>query len=279
MAWTNTTTTTTADAFEPSIWAAEIEPYAESNLVAEGIVTHFPFTQGGQVLYLPKMGQISCNAAITDGTDVTLTANTETSVTITPAGREAAVFIPWTVMATTMADTIPAYQREIGRSIRTDRDYRMLTQVASLTTNTVGGAANHVDKAVFLEANGLIRSADASPPYNAVFHTDEFQYFFAIAEFVDASKSGSTDRIERGLGGFLIGTSIYFSSNVYASGGVNYNFVGGARCLAYAAKVGLTIEINQIPEKGNGTLILGKYMDETAILNDAYGVQYQTQAA
>jgi len=279
MAWTNTHTTTTLANLEPDIWAAEIEPYAEAILVAEGFVTSFPFTGPGDVMQLPKMSAISCNAAITDGSDVTLTGNTEAVVTITPVGREAAVFIPWHVIATTLTATVPAYQREIGRAMRTDKDYRILTQVASLTTNLIGSDSTHVTKSEFLNGMGLIRGADASPPYKAVFHTDEFEHFFNISDFVDASKTGSVERIQNGLGGFLIGTSIYFSSNVYATGGVNYNFITGARCLAYAAKVGLAIEINQIPQKANGTLVVGKYMDETAILNDAYGCQYKTQAA
>ena len=276
MAWSNTSTSTTLANLNPDIWSAEIEPYAESILVAEGIVTKFDFTGAGDVLRLPKLGAISCNAAITDGSDVTLTGNTEGVVTVTPAGREAAVFLPWHLVATTLGATIPAYQKEIARSIRTDKDYRILTTGGGLTTNVVGGAANHIEKSVFLEGLKKIRGGDAKPPYNAVFGADEFDRFFAISDFVDASKTGSVDRIQNGLGGFLIGTSIYFTSNIYTSGGINYNLLLGDRCLAYAAKVGLTIEINQLPAKANGTLIVGKYMDASAILNEAFGCVYQT---
>ena len=276
MAWSDTLTLTTAAKFNPDVWAAIIEPQAEATLVAEGIVTSYPFEGPGDVLHIPKIGAISCSAAVLDGSDVVLTGNTETELTLTPIGREAAVFIPWPLMATLHAAAVPAYQNEIGRSIRTDKDYRILTAVASLTTNEVGGAANHVEKTVFLEGLKKIRAGNARPPYSAVFGTDEFDRFFAISDFVDASKTGSVDRIQNGLGGFLIGTSIYFTSNIYTTGGVNYNLLCGDRCIVHASKVGLTVEISQIPQKGNGTLILGKYMDISGILNDAFGCVYQT---
>jgi len=276
MAWSNIHTTTTLANLNPDIWVNQVEPYAEALLVSEGIVTKFDFAGAGDVLRLPKMSAISCNAAITDGSDVTLTGNTEAVVTVTPAGRECAVFIPWQVGLVSLQATEGAYQIELARAIRTDKDYRILTQTASLTTNIVGSGSSHVEKTVFLEALRKVRGGNAKPPYNAVFSTDEFDVFFSISDFVDASKTGSVDRIQNGLGGMLIGTNVWFTSNVYIDGATNYNLICGDRCLAYAAKLGLTIDINTVPIKGNGILIHGKYMDASAILNDAFGCCYQT---
>jgi len=276
MGWSNVQDTTSQANLMPNIWAAQIEQSAQASLVAQGIVTGFTFDSPGDVFYVPKLTAITCNAAITDGSDVTLTKNTEGVVTLTMAGRECGVFLPWQVEAVSLSGMASAYQYEVAKAIRTDKDYRILTEVASLTTNSVGGAANHVEKSVFLEALKKVRAGNAQPPYYGVFGTDEFDRWFGIDVFVDASKTGTQQAIQNGLAGTIVGAQIYFTSNIYTTGGVNYNFVGGARCLAHAEKVGLTVDLNRIPIKGNGLLIHGKYMDDTAILNDAFGCVYQT---
>ncbi len=279
MAWsTEISTTTTLAKWIPSEWKAEIEPFAYPKSVALGFVVNWPAGEGGTT-YVPKTAEITCSALPVNGSVVTLSYNTEDYATVTPTARGASIGIPKAVAAVLIRTAEGHYQMQLAEAIQKDKQTRILTQVASLTThaNIVGGDASHIEKDGLLDAIAHVVDSDARGDMVGIFSTKEYGRFFKISDFVDASKVGDT-RFKAGEGGLVAGTTVLFTSNVYTTSGVNYNVVMSSRCLVHVSKWDLDVELTYLPEY-KVKLCSADYMDETAILNDSFGCPYKTAAA
>ena len=83
-------TVTTASAVIPEVWSAEVEMAGHNVRGFAGRIIERTFSGAGDVFHIPKIGAISASAF--SGT-VTYTANTETTVDITPDVSYSAVNI------------------------------------------------------------------------------------------------------------------------------------------------------------------------------------------
>lgn len=277
MAWSGTHTTTTLAKWIPKEWGAEIEPYATPVLVAAGMCVDWPFPIGVGTVYPPKMSAIAAAAMKTDGSDEDITGNTEDYATMTSSPRQSSVFIPWGVGNVVLRAHEAGYQAELARSCRVDGDARILEAAAAASTHAGVVTDATVTKPGLLLAKQTILGSDGEMTGWGVFDTTQYANFFNIQGFVDAAYVGSGNRMETGRPATVLGLFIIFTTQVYYSAPNYYNIVSAPRGMVHGTQAGLTVTIDEIPTKGHGRLIMAKYQDGSAILNDKFIVPWLTQ--
>lgn len=269
-------TTTTAAALIPEIWSAQVEMAAHNHRGFSGRIMEFGFNGPGDILHIPKIGAIS--AAAFAGT-VSYTANTESTVDITPDVSYAAVQIDRDADIRAINDLGNMYQIELGRSLAEYED----TQIAGLyagLSNSVGGAsdfseANYLLAIRTLLENGKDKVTMGSTPIWGVFHPVQWDHVLVVANINSAQVRGEMNGpAKQGVIDLSYGVSILFSSSVQVSTQAR-NMIYTERAFAIARKMTPTVDTD-FDVDTLSTKVVASQDFGVAELNDELGVEYQT---
>jgi hypothetical protein len=272
-------TTTTAAAILPEIWEAEVEFAAHNHRGFSGRIMEFQFTGPGDVLHIPKIGAIS--AAAFSGT-VSYTANTETSVDITPDVSYAAVQIDRKADVRAVTSLGNVYQVELGQSLAQYEDEQIAGLYAGLS-HSVGGSSDFSEANYLLAIRNLVQYGKnkvmmGMTPIWGVFHPAQWDHVLVVSNINSAlvrgelngpAKTGSID--------LAYGVNISFSSSVQVSTTAR-NMIYTSRAFAIARKQTPTIDV-EFDADTLSTKIVASQDFGVAEMNDELGVEYQTNAS
>ena len=272
-------TTTTAAAIIPEIWAAQIEMAAEENRGFSGRIMEFQFSGPGDVLHIPRIGTIS--GAAFSGT-VTYTANTETSIDITPDVSYAAVQIDRKADIRAVTSLMNIYQVQLGKGLSQYED----TQIAGLyagLSQTAGGAEEFLEATYLLAIRKLLQGGKSkvvmgSEPIWGVYHPVQWDHALILANINSATIRGDAGAgpAKSGVVDLAYGVSLMFSGNVQVSTTArNMLYTRGA--FALARKMTPTVDVDFDPDTLS-TKVVSSQDFGVAELDDALGVVHITNA-
>lgn len=272
-------TTTTAAAIIPEIWEAEVEFAAHNHRGFSGRILEYQFGGPGDVLHVPKIGAIS--AAAFSGT-VSYTANTESTVDITPDVSYAAVQIDRKADIRAITDLGNMYQVELGRSLAQYEDEQIASLYAGLS-QSMGGSSDFSEANYLLAIRTLIQGAKdkvvmGMTPIWGVFHPVQWDHALVVGNLNSAMVRGDAGAgpAKSGVINMAYGVNIDFSSSVQVSTTAR-NLFYTQRAFAIARKMNPTIDIEWDSDTLS-TKVVASQDFGVAELNDELGVEYKTNA-
>ena len=213
-----------------TIWAADVLMAAENALVAAPLVRRFDsqVKAKGQTLKIPNVANITATSK-TQGSDVTFTANTETTVTLNvDSWYYAAVKIEDLAATQAAYDLRSIYAEKLGYGVAKQVDSDVLGLYTGLTTTDVGAYGTDVDDEVMVAARLALDLNDVPldnrayivSPYQtaALMKIDKYVRADAIGTVQEASpiRKGPNNRY---LWGEVYGTPVYYTNNIPTTAG------------------------------------------------------------
>ena len=273
-----TTSTTLDDLFANIIAQARFTAEEESLML--GLVTRYDIAGNeGKVIQVPKYPAITA-AALTEGTDMTSTTVSTSSVDITVAEVGAQVVL--TDLAA-MGSGNPAQElgTVLGNAIATKMDIDLLALFDGFSTS-IGAAAQEITVADLFKAAATLRNAKAQGDIFAVVHPFHAYQLKANLTNTFANPNGGDAQntaMANSYVGTIAGVDIYESANIVIDGN---NDAKGAvfsrEALAIAMKRDFQIETQRDASlrafELNATAIYG-----VGELDDTYGVEMFFDAA
>jgi len=272
------TTTTLDDLFVNIVAAARFT--AEQESIMLGLVTQYPIgNEAGKVIQVPKYPAVTA-ADLTEGTDMSSTTVSTSSVSVTVAEVGVQVVLTDLAMmgAGNPADEIGTV---LGNSIATKIDKDLIALFDGFST-AIGSAGTELLATHIFQAAANLKTAKAPGPYYAVLHPK--QAFSLKANLTNtfanpASGVVQNRAMESGFIGSLAGIDIYESANITIDGSDDGKAaVFAPQALAIAIKRDFTIETQR------DASLRGTEYNATAIygvgeLDDSYGVEMLFDAA
>ena len=273
-----TTSTTLDDLFANIIAQARFTAEEESLML--GLVTRYDIAGNeGKVIQVPKYPAITA-AALTEGTDMTSTTVSTSSVDITVAEVGAQVVL--TDLAA-MGSGNPAQElgTVLGNAIATKMDVDLLALFDGFSTS-IGAAAQEVTVADLFKAAATLRNAKAQGDIFAVVHPFHAYQLKANLTNTFANPNGGDAQntaMANSYVGTIAGVDIYESANIVIDGNDDAKgAVFSREALAIAMKRDFQIETQRDASlrafELNATAIYG-----VGELDDTYGVEMFFDAA
>jgi len=273
-----TTSTTLDDLFANIIAQARFTAEEESLML--GLVTRYDIAGNeGKVIQVPKYPAITA-AALTEGTDMTSTTVSTSSVDITVAEVGAQVVL--TDLAA-MGSGNPAQElgTVLGNAIATKMDVDLLALFDGFSTS-IGAAAQEITVADLFKAAATLRNAKAQGDIFAVVHPFHAYQLKANLTNTFANPNGGDAQntaMVNSYVGTIAGVDIYESANIVIDGNDDAKgAVFSREALAIAMKRDFQIETQRDASlrafELNATAIYG-----VGELDDTYGVEMFFDAA
>jgi|TARA_R110000796_G_scaffold11770_3_gene39535 hypothetical protein len=273
-----TTSTTLDDLFANIIAQARFTAEEESLML--GLVTRYDIAGNeGKVIQVPKYPAITA-AALTEGTDMTSTTVSTSSVDITVAEVGAQVVL--TDLAA-MGSGNPAQElgTVLGNAIATKMDVDLLALFDGFSTS-IGAAAQEITVADLFKAAATLRNAKAQGDIFAVVHPFHAYQLKANLTNTFANPNGGDAQntaMANSYVGTIAGVDIYESANIVIDGNDDAKgAVFSREALAIAMKRDFQIETQRDASlrafELNATAIYG-----VGELDDTYGVEMFFDAA
>lgn len=273
-----TTSTTLDDLFANIIAQARFTAEEESLML--GLVTRYDIAGNeGKVIQVPKYPAITA-AALTEGTDMTSTTVSTSSVDITVAEVGAQVVL--TDLAA-MGSGNPAQElgTVLGNAIATKMDVDLLALFDGFSTS-IGAAAQEITVADLFKAAATLRNAKAQGDIFAVVHPFHAYQLKANLTNTFANPNGGDAQntaMANSYVGTIAGIDIYESANIVIDGNDDAKgAVFSREALAIAMKRDFQIETQRDASlrafELNATAIYG-----VGELDDTYGVEMFFDAA
>lgn len=271
-------TTTTAAALISEMWSADVELAAQEHRGFAGRIKEFSFSGPGDVIHIPKIGAIS--AAAFSGT-VSYTANTESTVDITPDVSYAAVQIDRKADVRSILALAPMYTSELGKGLAQYEDVAIASLYAGLS-QSVGTTSDFSEANFLLGIRTLLQSGKdrvimGSTPIWGVFHPVQWDHVLVVGNINSASVRGEQNGpAKAGTLSLAYGVNVDFSGNVQVSTTARnmfYTMDAFAIARKYTPIVDTDFAIDSLSNK-----IVASQDFGTAELNDNLGVQYLTNA-
>ena len=266
------TTTTLSDLFTNIVANARFT--AEENSLLRNLVTIYNIdAQAGTTIQVPKYPAVAA-ADLTEGTDMTSTTVTTSSVAIAVGEVGAQVFL--TDMAT-MGSGNPADElgTVLGNAIATKMDSDVIGLFDGFSTS-LGAAATELTASYLFQAVATIRSNKITSPLVGVFHPKQVYNLISSLTAAGVNPNGGelqNEAMRTGFVGTVAGVDIYQSANIAIdANGDAKGAVFAREALAMAMKRDFNLE----PERDASNR--GFELNATAIygvgeLDDAYGVE------
>jgi N4-gp56 family major capsid protein len=267
-----TTTTTLDDLFVNIVAQARFT--AEEQSLMAGLVTRYDIgNMAGKVIQVPKYPAISA-AGLTEGTDMSSTAVSTSSVSITVAEVGAQVVL--TDLAAMGAGN-PAEElgTVLGNAIATKMDTDLIALFDGLSTS-LGSTTTELTAAYLFQAAATLRANKAPGRLVGVFHPYQTYALKANLTNTFANPNGGdlqNEAMRNGYVGTIAGIDIYESANLTVDGsGDAKGAVFAPEAFAIAMKRDFNIEYER------DASIRGWELNATAIygvgeLDDSYGVE------
>ena len=212
-------TTTTHAVFIPEVWAKEIQLARENKLVLANRVDRFDleYANGGDILHVPKIANLSAGDISTTDGSLTATAPTETEVTLTVnKWKGISIDIIDLVAAQSRYDLQAKYAEKMGFALALAVDDDLQGLYAGLSQSK-GTAATDLTDAVLRSAVQVLDEADAPMEDRyMVLHPEQKSVMLGIDKFVryDAIGKANSPAIRKGDIGELYGVVSLVSNNV-----------------------------------------------------------------
>lgn len=211
-------TTTTHDKFIPEIWAKEVQLAREDKLVMANRVDRFDleFADGGDLLHIPQVSNLSAGDISTTDGSLTATAPTEGEVTITvDKWKGISIDIIDLVAAQASYDLMRLYAEKMGFGLALAVDDDLQGLYAGLS-QSVGAAATDITDAVYRAAVQQLDEANAPMEDRfLVIHPEQKNALLGIDKFVRYDALGSPSAgIRKGDIGEIYGVATMVSTNV-----------------------------------------------------------------
>ena len=233
----------------------------------------------GDWIQIPKIGAIS--AAAFAGT-VSYTANTESSVDITPDVSYSAVQIDRKADVRAFMSLGNVYQVELGQSLAQYEDEQIVGLYAGLS-QSVGGASDFSEANYLLAIRNLLQNGKnkvvmGHTPIWGVFHPAQWDHVLVVSNINSAQVRGDIDGpAKTGTVDLAYGVNISFSSSVQVSTTAR-NMIYTSRAFAIARKQTPAIDV-EFDADTLSTKIVASQDFGVAEMNDELGVEYQTNAS
>jgi len=272
-----TTSSTLTDLFSNIIAAARFT--AEENSLMAGLVTRYDIGNvAGTTIQVPKYPAIAA-ADLTEGTDMSSTTVSTSSVSVTVGEVGAQVLL--TDMAAMGAGN-PAQElgTVLGNAIATKIDQDLIALFDGFSTS-LGAAAQEITVADLFKAAATLRASKATGPVYAVVHPYHAYQLSANLTNTFANPNGGdlqNEAMRNGFVGSVGGIEVYQSANVTVDGSGDAKgcvFTREAICMAMKRDFNLETErdaSNRAFEL-NATAVYG-----VAELDDSYGVEMNFDA-
>jgi N4-gp56 family major capsid protein len=272
------TTSTLDDLFVNIVAQARFT--AEENALLRNLVTVYDISgQEGKTVQVPKYPSVTA-ALLTEGTDMSSTTVSTSSVSVTVAENGAQVFL--TDMAAMGAGN-PADElgTVLGNSIATKMDTDVIALFDGLSTS-IGAAATELTASHLFQAAATIRANGITSPLVGVFHPKQIYNLIANLTASGVNPNGGdlqNEAMRTGFVGTIAGIDLYQSSNITVDGNDDAK---GAVFAREAFAMAMKRDFNLEPERDasnrgfelNATAIYG-----VAELDDSYGVEMFFDAA
>lgn len=266
------TTTTLSDLFTNIVANARFT--AEENSLLRNLVTIYNIdAQAGTTIQVPKYPAVAA-ADLTEGTDMTSTTVTTSSVAIAVGEVGAQVFL--TDMAT-MGSGNPADElgTVLGNAIATKMDSDVIGLFDGFSSS-LGAAATELTASYLFQAVATIRSNKITSPLVGVFHPKQVYNLISSLTAAGVNPNGGelqNEAMRTGFVGTVAGVDIYQSANIEIdANGDAKGAVFAREALAMAMKRDFNLE----PERDASNR--GFELNATAVygvgeLDDSYGVE------
>ena len=272
------TTSTLDDLFVNIVAQARFT--AEENALLRNLVTVYDISgQEGKTVQVPKYPSVTA-ALLTEGTDMSSTTVSTSSVSVTVAENGAQVFL--TDMAAMGAGN-PADElgTVLGNSIATKMDKDVIGLFDGLSTS-IGAAATELTASHLFQAAATIRSNGITSPLVGVFHPKQIYNLVANLTASGVNPNGGdlqNEAMRTGFVGTIAGIDLYQSSNITVDANDDAK---GAVFAREAFAMAMKRDFNLEPERDasnrgfelNATAIYG-----VAELDDSFGVEMFFDAA
>ena len=273
-----TTSTTLDDLFANIILQARFT--AEEQSIMLGLVTRYDIGNvAGKTVQVPKYPAISA-AGLTEGTDMSNTAVSTSSVTITVG--EVGAMVTLTDMAAMGAGN-PAAElgTVLGNAIATKIDQDLIALFDGFST-ALGAAAQEITAADIFKAAATLKNAKAPGQYAAVLHPYQAYQLKANMTNTFANPNGGdlqNEAMRTGYVGQIAGVNIYESANITPDASDDAKgAVFAPEAIAIAMKKDFNIETQRDASlrafELNATAVYG-----VGELDDSYGVEMLFDAA
>jgi N4-gp56 family major capsid protein len=273
-----TTSTTLDDLFANIILQARFT--AEEQSIMLGLVTRYDIGNvAGKTVQVPKYPAISA-AGLTEGTDMSNTAVSTSSVTITVG--EVGALVTLTDMAAMGAGN-PAAElgTVLGNAIATKIDTDLIALFDGFST-ALGAAGTEITAADIFKAAATLKAAKAPGQYSAVLHPFQAYQLKANMTNTFANPNGGdlqNEAMRTGYVGTIAGVNIYESANLTVDGSDDAKgAVFAPEAVAIAMKKDFNIETQRDASlrafELNATAVYG-----VGELDDSYGVEMLFDAA
>jgi hypothetical protein len=244
-----------ADAAEinPNIWDMRLREFEEKNLVVTPLAEQFDFRGAGVDFRVTIDDRPSAAAALTETTDVAVSAFTTRYVTFTPAEWGVSYQLSRNEAVRAFFNVAERMVRKLGYSLAEKKDSLAVTELQTYAGNTV--IANSKAALTDLASTDNITLTDLSTSmYNVRknFYKPKYLLINAYQEqklrvstgtitLSDAGQFGTREMIERGFVGRLFGLDVVVSDNIAVSSNVSKAIVLGVSqtgegALGYAIK-------------------------------------------
>lgn len=273
-------TTTTHDKFIPEIWSKEAQIAREKKLLMANRVERYDvdFANGGDLLHIPKVSNLSASAiSTTDGT-ITDSTPTEGEATITiDKWMGCSVDILDIVTAQAKLDLMKLYSEKLGFALALSVDTDLLALYDNLSQN-VGTYATDLTDAVIRAAVQKLDEADA--PYDDRFCAVKPAQKYAllgIDKFVRYDSMGPSTAgspIKKGDIGELYGVVFMNSNNVVKSSSDTHNMMWQKS--AFGLAMAKDVKVEKMARTAFSDRLAASELYGVAELRDDHAVQVRS---
>jgi len=273
-----TTSTTLDDLFANIILQARFTAEEQSLLL--GLVTRYDIgSVAGKTVQVPKYPAITA-ADLTEGTDMTATQVSTSSVTIT-VGEVGSQVVLTDMAAFGAGNPAQELGTVLGNAIATKMDKDLIALFDGFSTS-IGTAGAEITVADLFKAAATLRANKATGQYSAVLHPYQAYQLKANLTNTFANPNGGdlqNEAMRNGFVGSIAGINIYESSNITIDGSDDAKgAVFAPEALAIAMKRDFNIETERNASlrawELNATAVYG-----VGELDDSYGVEILSDSA
>ena len=220
-------------AVNPNIWDTRLREYQSENLVVAPLAEQFDLTGAGADLKVTiDEKPAAAAAALTEGSDVAVTAITTRNVTFTPTQYAARYQISQKEYVRAFFNTMENATKKIGYQLALAKDNLAITvieaaagtSIVPATAVTAGRAAGDLTSADTLGYDEIISGARVIKS-NLYVPADLIVNFYQGADLLrldsvnEANKFGSREALENGLIGDVFGVKIYETTQIGVTAG------------------------------------------------------------
>lgn len=281
---------TTLNDLVGQIVAEDAQSAAYANRVLRPLVRGYLVPPGAGSIVVPRFQSVAV-AGLTEGVAPSSTTMNTDGVTLTPSERGTYVQISKRALHADPFQDLAPYGEQLGRSLASDEDAQILSQMQFSTVVNDQGTASDLTDAHFRAAIATLEEQNAPGPYFAVFHPNSWAKLRGIFDDWSTYSEVGRQTVEGFGDGFtnangyvgrpygipcFISTNVGTSTTTSADDTINNVFFSReAVGCAWIRDIGVDVDDNVVARALD---LMAWYSFDAAELVDEYGVTLQDQA-